>query len=155
MMGVYSRTDDKTSSCGDRSSIVEGSVSSKDAFLRYTHTVQYGTTWNFPLLNRILFPTNTVVDVQVGTDAHYEWIIEFQCIQGPPIFGWNWTGFYAFNFYSRTINANNDEQRLLLQIMEARARQRGIGPFIDHGAKLATINHSNFLYAQSQDRKSP
>jgi hypothetical protein len=98
-------------------------------------------TWNVPLLNRILFP-NTVVDVQVGPDGTYEWMIEFQCIQGTPIFGWNWIGFYAFNFYSRT----NDKNEQRLKVMEARARQRGIGPFLDHGAKLAVINHSNCLY---------
>jgi hypothetical protein len=100
-------------------------------------------TWHgIPLLDRIVFP-NTIVDVQVGTDGNYEWMLEFQCVQGPSIFGWNWIAFYAFNFYSRTLD---DGQRL--HIMEARARQRGIGPFIDHWAKLAIIDHSNCLYAR-------
>jgi hypothetical protein len=99
-------------------------------------------TWNsvIPLVKRIVFP-NTVVDVEGDTEGDYEWMIEFQCVPGRPIFGIDWIAFYAFNFYSRTYD---DPKRV--EIMEARARKCGLGPFIDHWAKLKVINHSDCLY---------
>ena len=99
-------------------------------------------TWNsiIPLVNRIVFP-NTVVDVEEDAEGEYEWMIEFQCVAGRPIFGIDWIAFYAFNFYSRTYD---DPKRV--EIMEARARQRGLGPFIDHWANLKIIDHSDCLY---------
>ena len=99
-------------------------------------------TWNsiIPLVDRIIWP-NTVVDVEVNEDGNYEWMIEFQCIQGRPIFGIDWIVFYAFNFYSRRYDIKGR-----VDIMEARARERGLGPFIDHWAKMAIIDHTDCLY---------
>jgi len=98
--------------------------------------------WNsiIPFVDRIVWP-NTVVDVEEDVEGNYEWMIEFQCIQGRPLFGIDWIAFYAFNFYSRRYD---DEGRV--EVMEARARQRGLGPFIDHWAKMAIMNHSDCLH---------
>lgn len=99
-------------------------------------------TWNsvIPFVDRIIWP-NTVVDVKEDDERNYEWMIEFQCIQGRRIFGIDWIVFYAFNFYSKTYDDPG-----LVGIMEASARQRGLGPFIDHWRKMAIIDHSDCKY---------
>jgi hypothetical protein len=99
-------------------------------------------TWNsvIPFIDRIVWH-NMVVDVEEDAEGNYDWMIEFQCIQGPSVFGVEWIAFYAFNFYSRTYD---DLGRI--QVMESKARQRGLGPFIDHWAKMAIIDHSDCIY---------
>jgi hypothetical protein len=96
-------------------------------------------TWNsiIPLVDRIIWP-NMVVDVEEDDEGNYEWMIEFQCIQGRSFFGVEWIAFYAFNFYSRRYNVPGR-----VNIMEARARERGLGPFIDHWKPMAIIDHSS------------
>lgn len=98
-------------------------------------------TWNsiIPFVDRIVWP-NMVVDVEEDDEGNYEWMIEFQCIQGRAIFGIEWIAFYAFNFYSRHYNVPDR-----VKVMEARARERGLGPFIDHWAPMAIIDHSDCL----------
>jgi len=97
-------------------------------------------TWNLPVLEKIQFP-NTVIDYEENIDGEYDWVIEFQCIQAPAWMGER-ISFYAFNFYSRKFK-NADE---LIPLMEARARARGLGPFIDDGRDLAIIDHSECQY---------
>ena len=97
-------------------------------------------TWNgIPLVSRLQFP-NTIVDVGVNNiTGEYEWMIEFQCIQKPRFGGREKLKFYAFNFYSREYASMEDRIRL----MEQKARERGLGPFIDTGRSLAIIDHTN------------
>lgn len=95
--------------------------------------------WNgVPLVDKLNFP-NTVVDVGLDKKGNYKWVIEYQCLNGQnPLTKKKNVSFYAFNFYCKDYkDAGNT-----LKIMERRARQRGLSPFIDHGAKLAVIDHS-------------
>ena len=97
-------------------------------------------TWNgIPLLRRVRFP-NTIVDVGMNSSTgEYDWMIEFQCIKAKRFGGREKVKFYAFNFYSKEYL--NMEERI--QLMEQKARERGLGPFIDTGRSLAIIDHSN------------
>jgi hypothetical protein len=66
-------------------------------------------------------------------------MIEFQCINAKRLGGREKVRFYAMNFYSKEYI--NMEVRI--QLMEQKARERGLGPFIDTGRSLAIIEHSN------------
>ena len=94
-------------------------------------------TWNkIPFLDKVKFP-DTVVDVSVNkNDGSYEWLIEFQCVDGPA----DEILFYAFNFYNRKYNDTS-----VIKIMEESARKYGLAPFIDTGKPLAIIDHEGCL----------
>ena len=95
--------------------------------------------WNgLPLVDKLQFP-NTVVDVGLDKKGNYDWVIEFQCLNGRnPVTDKKYVSFYAFNFYCRKYM--NTAQ--IVKLMEKRARERGLAAFIDSGAKLAVIDHS-------------
>ena len=95
-------------------------------------------TWNGIIgLDKIEF-LDTVVDVGVNENDGYEWIIEFQCVNGPPELGR--ILFYAFNFYCRQF-----DNPILLKEMEESARRNGLAPFIDTGRPLFKVNHTHCL----------
>jgi hypothetical protein len=74
------------------------------------------------------------VDVGVNNQTgEYDWMIEFQCIKEKRLGGREKVQFYAMNFYSKEYA--NMEERILL--MEQKARERGLGPFLDTGKSLA------------------
>ena len=97
--------------------------------------------WNdFGPFKGVSFP-NYIVDVGVDpSSGEYEWVIEFQCIQGKKIFGRNWIEYYGLNFYSKTYN-----DPTLLGTMESAARRRGLGPFLDNGLSLFPVDHTGCL----------
>jgi hypothetical protein len=93
-------------------------------------------TVNFdaPLLDRIKFPN---VVVEVGTNAEtgeYDWMLEFSCDQrnSDEIF-------YAINMYSRTY----EDASAKVALMEATARDFGLGPYIDADTGLHYPDHWN------------
>lgn len=96
-------------------------------------------TWNgVPGVDQIRFP-NTIVDVGVNPDSgEYDWVIEFQCVQGMNVLGQDWIAFYAFNFYSKEYKNMSGR----VQLMEDRFRQQGLGAFVDSGQDLAIIDHT-------------
>lgn len=100
-------------------------------------------TWNgIPGIDKIEFP-NTVVDVGVHPDTgDYEWMIEFQCVDGKKINNNTWIAFYAFNFYSKSYE--NSAERI--QIMEESARKHGLSAFIDSGRDMKIIDHTDCLH---------
>jgi len=92
-----------------------------------------------PLIDRVLF-SDTVVDVEVVTDANgqaidYKWVVEFQCVEK---FGVQW--FYGINFYSKS------KAEGILDEMIARARAHGLGWWLDQGRPLHLVNHENCVY---------
>ena len=99
-------------------------------------------TWNgVPWIDMIQFP-NTIVDMSVNpATGEYDWVIEFQCVQGPRIMGNDWIAFYAINFYSKDYRNASSQ----IALMEKRFRQQGLGDFIDDGLELAIIDHSDCL----------
>jgi hypothetical protein len=99
-------------------------------------------TWNgMPLIDQIEF-RNTVVDVGVNAETgEYDWVIEFQCVPGMRFFSRDWIAFYAFNFYSK--DYRNQEGRIAHMAQVFRAR--GLGAFLDHGAPMAIIDHSDCI----------
>ena len=98
-----------------------------------------GTWNNFPLLRDVAFP-NTIVDVGVNPETgEYEWIIEFQCKQAK-ILWYQWVSFYGINFYSRRYDDPNQVDE-----MARRARERGLGPFLDSGSNLYVVDHTGCL----------
>lgn len=107
--------------------------------------------WNgVPLVDKLNFP-NTVVDVGLDRKGNYKWVIEYQCLNGQnPLTKKKNVSFYAFNFYCKDLK----DADKTLKVMERRARQRGLSPFIDHGAKLAVIDHSKCPHGCANAKKS-
>jgi hypothetical protein len=101
--------------------------------------------WNqagVPILSKLRFP-DTVVDVGVNPkDNSYDWTIEFQCIEGPG----GLVTFYAFNFYSST----ND--LTFFEPMMKSFQMAGLSRFLDKGAGLQMVNHTNCWYEKSTNQ---
>jgi hypothetical protein len=74
---------------------------------------------------------NTVIEVGLDEDGNYEWVLEFQCAD-------NTTHilFSAINFYHR--NPLADES--VLPVMEARARDLGVGFILDTKPGITKVN---------------
>jgi len=100
--------------------------------------------WNgMPLLDLVDW-NNLVLDYEESTspnDNQYEWVLEFQCVQGPRWMNWgrDWIAFYGMNFYAKDYR-HQDE---VVPAMEARSRERGLGPFLDNLLDLHVIDHKD------------
>ena len=110
-----------------------------------TTPFMYSKWNNFPLLGKLVqkiaFP-NTIVDGEIVYDeknrASFQWIIEFQCIDGSFLGLFHRIKFFAMNFYHQSFL----NQTVNIQIMQARGRAAGLGSFIDHLRGMKIVNHT-------------
>lgn len=79
------------------------------------------------IIKNMVFP-DTVVDFKAGPKG---WVLEMQCMQLGPIIT-----FVGINFYAKTTDDAT------LKEMEAAARARGLGIYMDHGEGLTRVNHT-------------
>eukprot|EP00440_Ansanella_granifera_P007067 gb/GFBE01007654.1/.p1 GENE.gb/GFBE01007654.1/~~gb/GFBE01007654.1/.p1 ORF type:complete len:248 (+),score=53.45 gb/GFBE01007654.1/:1-744(+) len=77
---------------------------------------------------KLVFP-DTVVDFKAGPEG---WIVEMQCVEFH-----SHVRFVGINYYSKT------KSEAAFQEMDAAARARGLGFWMDHGFGLKRVDHSN------------
>jgi len=92
----------------------------------------YVPTTKIPFLPRgvaanMVFP-DTVVDFKPGREG---WVIEMQCVEWE-----NHVTFVGINFYAKA------KGEAVFQEMEAAARARGLGFYMDHGFGLRRVDHT-------------
>ena len=71
------------------------------------------------------------------SSPQYDWVIEFQCAEKL-----GHVDFIGINWYSKQPTLSQDKLDLILQ----RARQRGLGPYMDSGLKVRTMPQTNCSY---------
>lgn len=98
-------------------------------------------TWNLPIIKRIPIP-DTVVDVGVDeSTGNYNWIVEFQCVNGPSLLNWKRIFFYGLQIYSRQSISDVDE---IVHIQD-RLRHIGLGSFLDHWSPVTIADQTNCI----------
>ena len=98
-------------------------------------------TWNLPIVKRIPIP-DTVVDIGVDeSTGNYNWIVEFQCVNGPSLLHWKRIFFYGLQVYSRQSRLDTDE---IVHIQD-RLRLLGLGSFLDHWSPVTIADQTNCI----------
>jgi hypothetical protein len=90
---------------------------------------------------------NVIVDFKESntSTAQYDWVIEFQCSEKKSLDHPNGhVDFVGINWYSKEPVLSKDKLDLMLQ----RARDRGLGPYMDSGLKVRTMPQANCTYSK-------